>query len=411
MNRITFLDNAYKGQNNWWRYVLTTFLTWVVGFVLALLFMIFILIIIYLFNSEINIIQLVSDSTNTLFILTFLGVYSAISFLLFYICIRFIHHKKFIDLINTYSKINWMRLLKGAVLWFIILGVASILDFIIDPGSIKLSFNPNAFFTLLILCLIVFPIQASLEEVFFRGYLMQGFGILTKMPLVPLLTTSIIFSLLHFFNGADPLMGIVIVIQTFILGITLGIITLGENGLETAMGVHIAQNIFVVSIFSSSDSVFNNSSALLTLESEPSASIPFFVLILLLLAIIFWNKKGNLSRIFKTQEKIGHFKYLGSQNNRIKCFKCNTINLNEANYCRECGMRIEKYPTDKIYCLNCHILNPKEAVYCRHCGMQIKTPENIESKHVNNEMQCFNCYTINPDEAIYCKQCGTKISS
>ena len=28
MSRITFLDNAIEGKNNWWRYLITIILTW-----------------------------------------------------------------------------------------------------------------------------------------------------------------------------------------------------------------------------------------------------------------------------------------------------------------------------------------------------------------------------------------------
>ena len=77
---------------------------------------------------------------------------------------------------------------------------------------------------------------------------MQGIGLTSKFPIVPLITTSIIFALLHFPNGANTIPSVDIVIQALIIGLTLGIITLGENRLETAMGVHIANNIFVALI-------------------------------------------------------------------------------------------------------------------------------------------------------------------
>ena len=413
MNRTTFLDNAYQGKNNWWRYVLTTFITWGVGLILALIFIKLILVIMYPLNSENSAIELYLSSTNSLSSLIILGIYYAIAFLLFYLCIRFIHHKKIINLVNTSSKFNWIKILKGAALWFSILGFTLILDFMIDPTSINVSFHPNTVI-LLILCLIIFPIQAPLEELFFRGYLMQGFGLLTKIPLIPLFTTSIIFALLHFFNGTDETAGIVIVIQMFIFGTTLGIITLGENRLETAMGIHIAQNIFATAVLISSEDLFNNLPGIVTLEPD-SIGIPFFVPILILLTIIFWNKKSRLSAIFKSQEKMEHFnpksnlKYIKPQD-KIKCLNCSTINPIKSNYCKKCGIKIIKYienntPIHEKGCLNCYTLNPKEAVYCRQCGMKMSNDANSPKK----EMKCLNCRTINPNEAIYCKQCGTKI--
>ncbi|WP_337971867.1 CPBP family intramembrane metalloprotease [Methanobacterium petrolearium] len=102
---------------------------------------------------------------------------------------------------------------------------------IINPTSVEWSFNP-AFFILLILSLIIYPIQASFEEIFFRGYLMQGIGLLTRKPAIPLLITSVIFAIGHFWNGNDVISGVGMVINMFIFGITLGIITLGKTALK-----------------------------------------------------------------------------------------------------------------------------------------------------------------------------------
>ena len=45
---------------------------------------------------------------------------------------------------------------------------------------------------------------------------------------------------------------ITIVFSATILGLMLGIIVLGENGLETAMGAHIANNMYVAVVFNTS---------------------------------------------------------------------------------------------------------------------------------------------------------------
>jgi hypothetical protein len=94
-----------------------------------------------------------------------------------------------------------------------------------------------------------------------------------------------------------------IVIQALILGLTLGIITLGENRLETAMGVHIANNIFVALIVNTPNGGLGNIPSILTDNSPPNilSDIPIIALYaLILLAIIFWGKKENIIRIFKS---------------------------------------------------------------------------------------------------------------
>lgn len=97
-----------------------------------------------------------------------------------YISMNYIHQRKFISLINTDSRFSWSRVLKGGIIWFALFTIGILLSLIIDPSGLKITFNPNTFGFLLILSLLVFPIQASFEELFFRGYLMQGFGLLSK---------------------------------------------------------------------------------------------------------------------------------------------------------------------------------------------------------------------------------------
>ena len=47
-----------------------------------------------------------------------------------------------------------------------------------DPSQIEVQFNPVKFTILFIISIILFPFQIGLEEYLFRGYLMQGIGVL-----------------------------------------------------------------------------------------------------------------------------------------------------------------------------------------------------------------------------------------
>jgi membrane protease YdiL (CAAX protease family) len=303
MSRITFLDNASGSKNSWWRYLLTIILTWPVPMAvsIAIFIPVFMLLgIIAIMTGNPNLVD--SISSNPLFELVLTGLSALISILFLYICTEFIHKRKFISLINTVCKVDWRRILKGAGIWFAILTFGSLIELIIDPSSVKVTFNPNTFIFLLLLSLMVFPLQASFEELFFRGYLMQAVGVLTKKPVIPLLVTSMIFAALHFWNGTDTITSVDIVLQVFIVGITLGIITLGENRLETAMGVHIANNIFVSVVANTASGGFDGLPSILTSYGtpDPMMDVPVFALYALaLIAVVFWNKKDMLFNIFR----------------------------------------------------------------------------------------------------------------
>ena len=307
MSRITFLDNASKGENNWWRYLITIILTW--GTPIVLEIVILLIAMFYLVAQGVTTsASLEGVLTNPLVNIVLIGLTAVVSLLFLYIGVRFIHQRKFISLVNTHSRFSWRRLLKGAGIWFGLLTLGTVISLLIDPSGVKFTFNPNTFVILVILSLLVFPIQASFEELFFRGYLMQGFGLLSKKPVVPLIITSVIFSLLHFFNGTYTLMSVDIVLQVFIIGLTLGIIALGENRLETAMGVHISNNIFVSLVVNNPDAVGQNLPSLFTNTAPPDPLIDTLgigVYAVVLLVIIFWGKKENVFRIFRLKSSEG----------------------------------------------------------------------------------------------------------
>lgn len=305
MSRITFLDNASTGENNFLRYVITIVLTWGTPILLEIVFMIF--IVFYLASQSVDINTLTSITSDPLILIAFLGVTSVISMVFLYIGVRFIHQRKFISIVSTDSRFDWKRLLKGGIIWFALLAVGSIISILLEPAGLEFTFNLNGFLILLVLSLLVFPIQASLEELFFRGYLMQGFGLISKKPVVPLLLTTIIFSLLHYFNGSYTLLSVDIVLQVFILGLTMGIITLGENRLETAMGVHISNNIFASLIVNNPDNFGQNMPSLLTSYAGPSLfydTLWMIIYALVLLTIIFWGRKECIIRIFRPDNSV-----------------------------------------------------------------------------------------------------------
>ena len=194
-------------------------------------------------------------------------------------------------------------MLKGAVLWFLILGMLTLILYLINPAGYEVTFNPGTFGVLLILSLITFPIQASFEEVFFRGYLMQGVGLLSKKPIIPLLVTSFLFGLGHIMNGTGMTLSIFPLIETVIIGIALGIITLGEGGIETAIGIHVINNLYAVLVVSTSDGIFGNLPSILMTSSNPLIDVLTTTsAAVIAVIIIFWNKKDKLRDIFRWED-------------------------------------------------------------------------------------------------------------
>ena len=302
MSGIKFLDNVYNGKNTKGSYFLTIVITVFGGSIAAILF-ILLLMLLYVFSSG-N--MMFSSQVDTLMFnpfvtLIFVGLTYGIFALLFYLCIQFIHKKKFISLINIGKNIKWKRIIKGAGLWTGIMAFFTIMSLIFQHGDVTYNFNLSSFLILVVLSILIFPLQASFEEIFFRGYLMQGFRLISNKPVVPLVLTALIFGSIHFYNGSSLTTSLTIVISAVILGLMLGIIVLGENGLETAMGVHIANNMFVAIVLNSSDSGLSNLPSLITAQTtDPYSGIPLLILMAgILILIIFWNDRNAFLRIFQ----------------------------------------------------------------------------------------------------------------
>ena len=301
MSRIKFLDNVNYGKNTRGSYLLTILITVIGGSVASIVFLVLFMLLYFSSLRTTGMVGEINILNNPLLVLIFIGVTYGIFALLFYLCINFIHKKNFLKLINTGTSIKWTRILKGAGLWGGILAIFTLISYLYDNSSLSLNFNLVPFIYLLIISILVFPLQASFEELFFRGYLMQGFGLLSKKPIVPLILTSIIFGLAHFYNGTTLEMSITLVVSALILGLMLGIIVLGENGLETAMGVHIANNMFIALFLNSPSSGLGNLPSLFTSPSSTSYSgIPLLLaMAAVLIIILFWNRRENIYRIFK----------------------------------------------------------------------------------------------------------------
>ena len=165
-----------------------------------------------------------------------------------------------------------------------------------SPEDYEFNFNLQPFLILAVIAILLIPLQTSFEEYFFRGYLMQGLGILFKNKWLPLLITSVGFGLLHIANPEVEKLGYIIMVYYIGTGLFLGIITLMDDGLELALGFHAANNLFTALLVTADWTAFQTHSILKDL-SDPSEMalaeifVPVFIVFPILLFIL--AKKYN----------------------------------------------------------------------------------------------------------------------
>lgn len=292
---MNFIEQAYKGKNEWWRYLLTVIVVFI-GWQLLGVFPVFMVA----FNQSDDMFQLMESSQNAfadlginsnlyLFAILLMFVFGLIALLF---SVKQIHMRSITSLITSRKQIDWNRIFYGFGLWFLISVAFLFIDYLMAPDHFVYNFKPIPFAILVVVAFVLIPLQTSFEELLFRCYLMQGIGIWFKSAAVPFLFTSIGFGLMHAFNPEIEKLGYIILLYYIGTGFLFGIITLMDEGSELALGMHAANNI-VAAVFVTVNWAAFQTEALFKDVSEPTLSMYMFlpVFIIYPLVILSFSKK------------------------------------------------------------------------------------------------------------------------
>ena len=214
------------------------------------------------------------------------------SFIGFWFIVKKLHNSSLVKIATIRKKIDFNRIIFSFFLWGILVIFMVLFDYFIYPEDYKWNFKLKEFLIMLPIAFLFIPIQTSLEEFIFRGYLMEGFASLLKNSLMPLIFTSLIFGLLHIYNPEVEKLGHSILIYYIGTGLFLGILSIMDQGIELSLGFHAANNLVTALLVTSTWTVFQTESILIDV-SEPNLfnEIVFSLLILYPLFLIVMSKK------------------------------------------------------------------------------------------------------------------------
>ncbi len=155
----------------------------------------------------------------------------------------------------------------------------------------ELRFDFSKFIILLVVAVIFVPIQTATEELIFRGYLMQGFGLAFKNTIAPLIITSVLFGLMHGTNPEAKAHGLLLMLPYYIFfGMFLGMLTLLDEGLELAMGIHCANNLVSSLLITSKNSVLQTDAIFFTSVENPVNEFLMWIAMASLCFFVFYKK-------------------------------------------------------------------------------------------------------------------------
>lgn len=300
-----YIKQAFKINNDWWLYVIGIVIVFV-GIVIGQIPHTIALAMKAFQNGKsldalenpYELLKLLDSNLNLfLMLLSF-----AVGLLVLIIVVKYIHKQTFTSLTTSRSSIDWGRFWFAFLIWGSFTIVSIIITYIIEPDNYSVNFDPIPFAILVLVSLIFIPLQTSFEEYFFRGYLMQGIGILTKNRWIPLFLTSTLFGLMHFANPEIDKLGHILLFHYVGTGFVLGIMTLMDEGLELALGFHAANNLFGALLMTADWTAFQTHSIFKDISEPELGNLElFFPLLVIYPLILFvfakkykwnnWNKK------------------------------------------------------------------------------------------------------------------------
>jgi len=222
-------------------------------------------------------------------------------FIVFLLAIKWIHRRPILSVFTRRNRFDWGRVFLSFFLVFIILLITTGIQ-IYFSDDIVWNLEWVRFIPLVIISIVMIPFQTTLEELLFRGYLMQGLK--TKFDSITIgyktidyliqslkskfganffavLISGVFFGLMHIGNPEIEVIGYHVLSYYIIIGIFLGCLAVFDNGLELSIGFHAANNIFAALIVSNDWQVFQTDALFL------DYSTPEFSLNMLLLSIAF----------------------------------------------------------------------------------------------------------------------------
>lgn len=208
--------------------------------------------------------------------------------------VKNIHKQKIKEIVTSRPKVDYRRVMVSFGIWMLFSAITTVIGYYTEPESFILQFDLWKFIPLFFIAILMVPIQTSVEELVFRGYLMQGFGNLALNKWFPLLMTSIIFGGLHLANPEVTKMGNLIMIYYIGTGLFLGILTLMDEGAELALGFHAANNLGGVLLVTAEWTAFKTYSVFVDV-SEPTVGVDILFPVIIIFPILLFI----FSRIYK----------------------------------------------------------------------------------------------------------------
>ena len=262
MNNQSFLSMADSGKNSLWRYVLGVILivfTWIV-------------------ITAVLVVAAERSGPSVQAALTLLGFLPMLVMPL--VVTRVLHGRPAGTLIGPAQRLNWGQIGRAVLVWAGML-VAAMIAEVLWKGLSSYRLNVDNFLnnlTIIFIYVFMIPIQATAEEVFFRGYLLQATGRLTRNWVILGIMNSLFFMLPHLANPEVRSAGILLAgLHWLASGMFYTLLTLRSGSLDYAIGAHVINNVMSATLIGYPDGALGEIALVMTKELDAAFGLVTFV--------------------------------------------------------------------------------------------------------------------------------------
>jgi membrane protease YdiL (CAAX protease family) len=286
--KMKHLERALDGQNQGWKYLLVFFISLIIGQFIGSIPLVIVIAINANKNGGMpvkpeNIADFSAYGIDPNFGLVLMVIPFLVSLIIAILLIKAFHKRDYMAVINGGSPFRFNRFFVAFVLWAIISVVFLFADIALNPDNFEFRINLASFIPLVLISVLLIPFQAATEEFLFRGYLAQGVAAWTKRRLLVILIPSLLFALMHGMNPEVDDFGFWSAMPMyFMFGLVFAIISTLDDGIELAIGLHAANNVFSSIFITTKSSVLQTPAMFFQKEVDPFRD----TLILLLASII-----------------------------------------------------------------------------------------------------------------------------
>jgi membrane protease YdiL (CAAX protease family) len=157
----------------------------------------------------------------------------------------------------------------------------------IYPGRYVWTLDLRRYIPFAFLAIILIPIQASAEELFFRGYILQGIGLRLRNIWILSAISGFLFMVPHFLNPEARVNYGLMGFYYFFIGSVMAYVTLRDERLELALGLHTANNLFSALIANYTVTVMPTPSLFTVTKLDAAYSVSVAAIGLVVFALIF----------------------------------------------------------------------------------------------------------------------------